>query len=120
MPLKTDIQEFLEMQNLTVFSSSMPRAIITAQALFNEKYNIIKDDRFIEFDLHFIQIPLIKLKFETWALISRILWFMGMLKTKKSVRSELLRAKNNTSFFYVLKLEKIMCYSSLTGCLICL
>lgn len=96
LPIKLYIKEF---QNISIFASSMPRALITAQALFNE-YDIIGEDRFVEFDLRFIPIPFIKLKFETWALISRILWFGRMLKTRRTVRFELNRATNAADFLY--------------------
>ena len=99
LPLKSHIQEFLETKNLSVFTSSMPRALITAQALFN-KYDIIGEDRFVEFDLHFVQIPFIKLKFGTWALISRILWFCRILKTTRPIRAELNRANDAGDFLY--------------------
>jgi broad specificity phosphatase PhoE len=96
LPVKSYIKEF---QNISIFASSMPRALITAQALFN-KHDIIAEDRFIEFDLRFIPIPFIKLKFEIWALISRILWFGRILKTRRTVRFELNRAKNAANFLY--------------------
>ena len=98
-PLKAHIQEFLEMKNLSVFASSMPRALITAQALFN-KYDIIAEERFIEFDLHFVQIPFIELKFGTWALISRILWFCRILNTTRPITAELNRARDAGEFLY--------------------
>ena len=65
--LKNYVQEILATQNLSVFASAMPRALITAQALFHEKYNIRGEERFVEFDLRFIRMPFIKLKFGTWA-----------------------------------------------------
>jgi broad specificity phosphatase PhoE len=99
LPIKHHIEEFLATQKISIFASSMPRALITAQVLFNE-YNIIGEDRFVEFDLRFIPIPFVKLKFETWALISRILWFGRILKTRRTVRLELNRAKNAANFLY--------------------
>jgi broad specificity phosphatase PhoE len=100
LSIKPHIEAFLEMQHIAVFASSMPRALITAQTLFHKKYTIVGEDRFIEFDLRFIPIPFIQLKFGTWALISRILWFGGMLKTKRSVKLELNRAKDASNFLY--------------------
>jgi len=99
-PIKSHLQSFIEDKKTIVFASSMTRALITAKELFGKKFDIVGDDRFIEFDLRFIYIPFLKLKFGTWALISRLIWFMGLLKTKRSFAYEYNRAKNVSEFLY--------------------
>jgi broad specificity phosphatase PhoE len=96
LPIKPYIKEY---QNISIFASSMPRALITAQALFNRD-DIIGEDRFVEFDLRFMPIPFVRLKFGTWALISRILWFGRILKTRREVQFEINRAKNASYFLH--------------------
>jgi broad specificity phosphatase PhoE len=80
-------------KNLKVFSSSLSRSLITARAIFGSKFDIDVKDLFVEFDLKILPIPLVKLKFKTWLLISRIIWFFGLLKTSRSFAQERLRAK---------------------------
>lgn len=92
-PLRQHIMNLTKDKNISVFVSSMPRALITAKALFKDKFKIVGDNRFIEFDLKFVPIPLLKLKFGTWAFISRIIWFMNLLKTKRSFAFEKQRAR---------------------------
>ena len=99
-PLKRYLHGFFAEKKSHVFASSMPRALLTAKAAFGEKFNIIGEERFIEFDLKFLPIPFVSLKFGTWAVISRILWFAGLLKTKRSFRNERLRAKKASEFIY--------------------
>jgi broad specificity phosphatase PhoE len=79
-------------QDLKIFSSSRARSLITAQEIFGGKFDIDVQDIFVEFDLKILPIPFIKLRFKTWLLISRIMWFFGLLKTSKSFAQEKLRA----------------------------
>ena len=54
----------------------------------------LSSDDFVEFDLRVFPVPILKAKFKTWMLISRIMWALGLLKTGKSFSQERLRAKN--------------------------
>jgi broad specificity phosphatase PhoE len=99
-PLKFHLDEFCNAKNSQLFVSSLPRAFLTAQTLFGDKYKIEKDDKFVEFDLNIVPIPLLHLTFRTWVVISRILWFMGALNTKRSFSFERARAKNAAEFLY--------------------
>lgn len=103
-PLKSLLNSFMD-EKSSIFVSSMPRALITAKALFEDKFKIVGDDRFIEFDLRFIPIPFLKLKFGTWALISRLVWFLGFLRTNRSFAFEKKRAKNAAQLI-ITKAEK--------------
>lgn len=93
LPLVNQVQLFLQGKNSIIFSSNMPRALITAKALFKDRHDIIFDGKFIEFDLNIIHIPLLKLKFGTWATISRILWFLRLIKSDRPIESEFKRAQ---------------------------
>lgn len=103
--IKTHIEGFLKEKKSIVLSSSMPRALITAKCMFGKNYDILVDKNFIEFDLKFIKIPLIKLKFGTWAAVSRLLWFVGIGKTDRKFRTEKLRAEECAEILYQKSLE---------------
>ncbi len=62
--------------------------MLSAKAIFSRENNIIISDDFKEFDLDVVPIPLFKFRFRAWLFISRILWFLGILKTNKSFRQE--------------------------------
>ena len=74
----------------------MPRALITAKCMFGKNYDILVDKNFIEFDLKLIRIPFIKLKFSTWATVSRLLWFAVIGKIDRKFSTEKLRAEECT------------------------
>lgn len=82
-----------------IYHSDLPRSTHTAELLFNEKFNLIADRRFREFQksiFRFLNFPL-PLKF--WTTISRILWFLGVNDPKiESIREAKLRAKANAIF----------------------
>ncbi|MEM6338741.1 MAG: hypothetical protein AAF673_02290 [Pseudomonadota bacterium] len=103
--IKTHLGGFLKEKKSIVLSSSMPRALITAKSMFGKNYDILVDKNFIEFDLKFIKIPLIKLKFGTWATISRLLWFAGIGKTDRKFKTEKLRAEDCAEILYRKSLE---------------
>ena len=92
-PLRTHLDDFLGSKNPIILASSLPRAFLTANRLFDKKSNIEPDSSFIEFDLNILPIPLINLTFRSWVVISRILWFMGLVKTKRSFSYERTRSK---------------------------
>ena len=93
--LKSKIDTILGDDNFDILTSSSPRALKTAQFLFHKKAEqIIVSDDFVEFDLRILPVPALKAKLNTWILISRIMWVLGLLKTDKSFLQERLRAKN--------------------------
>jgi len=100
LPLVNQVQLFLQGKNSIIFSSNMPRALITAKALFNDRQDIFFDSKFIEFDLNIIPLPLLKLKFGTWATISRILWFLRLIKSDRPIESEFKRAQECAELIY--------------------
>ena len=54
----------------------------------------------IEFDLNIIPLPLLRLKFGSWVTISRILWFLRLLKSDRPIKKELKRAKECEELIY--------------------
>ena len=79
---------------VVVYSSSLPRAIVTADYIFNPlglKTN--SNPVFSEFDLNIINIPKVKLPVQCWFFISRITWFLGNRNKAKSVLHEIRRSK---------------------------
>ena len=93
--LSPQVDIVLSDDDFDILTSSSPRALRTAQFLFHKKSEqIIISDDFVEFDLRVFPVPILKAKFKTWMLISRIMWALGLLKTGKSFSQERLRAKN--------------------------
>lgn len=99
-PLVNQASSSLQDKDACIFSSNMPRASTTAKNLFKNRQDIIFDSRFIEFDLSIILIPQIKLKFGTWAAISRILWFLRLFKSDRPIKDELKRAEECADLIY--------------------
>ena len=100
LPLENQVKSFLQDNNSIVFSSNMSRAVITAKTLFRNRNDIIFDSKFIEFDLNIIPLPLLRLKFGSWVTISRILWFLRLLKSDRPIKKELKRAKECAELIY--------------------
>ena len=93
--LSPQVDIVLSDDDFDILTSSSPRALRTAQFLFHKKSEqIIISDDFVEFDLRVFPVPILKAKFKTWMLISRIMRALGLLKTGKSFSQERLRAKN--------------------------
>ena len=91
--LRSQIDVLFGNNDFDIFTSSSSRALITAQVLFLKKAEQITiSDDFLEFDLAIFPIPVLKVKFKTWILISRIMWVIGLLKTNRSFLQERLRA----------------------------
>ena len=100
LPLVNQVKLFLQDKGSVIFSSNMPRALMTAKSLFQDRHDIIFDSKFIEFDLNIIPLPILKLQFGTWATISRILWFLRLLKSDRPIQSELKRALECAELIY--------------------
>lgn len=61
----------------TVLSSTLPRAIETAQKAAGQEREIPADPMFVEAPLPPPPIPMLKLRPGTWGVVSRIFWFWG-------------------------------------------
>jgi broad specificity phosphatase PhoE len=84
----------LQNNPVVVYSSGLPRAIATADYIFNPldlKTN--KNFIFSEFDLNLVKLPMVKLRVQSWFFISRITWFMGIRNKAKSLLHEIHRSK---------------------------
>lgn len=97
-PLREPLSQCLKYENLEVFCSSLPRAVITARNIFKSLRTQNISDLFIEFDLKILAIPHIKLKFVTWLIVSRIFWLFGMLKSARNFRQEIARSSKCAKF----------------------
>ena len=54
---------------------------------------MLVNKNFIEFDLNFIKITLIKLKFNTWTTFFRLLRFVGIDKTDRKFKTKKTKSK---------------------------
>jgi broad specificity phosphatase PhoE len=101
LPLADRVEPILNNKDSIIFASTRPRATITAKKLFaSRREEIIFDDKFIEFDLKILPLPWVKMSFNAWATISRILWFLRLLPSERSVSYELTRAKECAEILY--------------------
>lgn len=100
--LKKDIDIFAKNPNTIVFSSSMPHALLTAKTIFENANEINVDSKFVEFNLNIISIlpRKLRLKFKTWAVMSRLCWFLGFIKSNRSFSDERIRAKECADILY--------------------
>lgn len=94
LDIKDKIQNIVNLNNIKVFCSTLPRASITAKHLFPKGTDIIASNKFVEFDLFIFYIPFLKCSMQVWFFISRMLWFIGILKTNRNFKQEHKRAKN--------------------------
>lgn len=93
--LSEEVGHIRKIPKLQILSSTRPRSIKTAKALFRDKiYSIDSKEEFVEFDLRIVKLPLIKLGFRKWLLLSRFLWFIGFTGGAESCAEEIARAKN--------------------------
>ncbi|THA01819.1 histidine phosphatase family protein [Rodentibacter pneumotropicus] len=76
-----------------IYSSPLPRARITANALFNSA-NITFCEALKEFNLNIANIPFIALSVKYWFVISRLLWFVGLNRAEKTRVQEKSRVKD--------------------------
>ena len=101
LPLANRVEHILNDKDSIIFASTRPRSAITAKKLFAlRQEEIIFDNKFIEFDLKILPLPFVKMSFGAWATISRILWFLRLLPSERSVSYELNRAKECADILY--------------------
>ena len=70
--------------SVTVYSSNLPRAVLTAKTVFPEK-DIIQERMFKEVELPAVRIP-IKANYFIWKSISRIFWIISLSRKENFVR----------------------------------
>ena len=75
-----------------VCSSPLPRAALTAQKLFPHRRDIEYLEALREFNLRIFPVPLIKMPFDCWLVLSRLLWLCGMNHSDASAKEERRRA----------------------------
>lgn len=80
----SDLYKEIEALDFHVYSSPLNRAYLTARELFKECK--ILDD-LIELDLQLIDIPYIRLRLQSWFILSRIAWLLR-IKESREVPSE--------------------------------
>ena len=68
-----------------VYTSTLPRAINTAEKTFNKEMPMESDSLFNEFERKVIQFPNVKLPRQFWSVTTRIVWMMGF--NKKGIES---------------------------------
>ena len=69
------IQNLLGNEKLTVYTSSMSRAIQTARILFPEADSLYSVPLFNEYELSMIAVPILPLPYKAWTTLSRFFWF---------------------------------------------
>lgn len=99
--IKDKIHDVINLDKVKVFCSTSSRASITADHLFPKNSDIIRGDKFIEFDLSIFYVPFLRCGIRTWFFISRILWFVGILKTDRSFKQECERVESCVEFLIV-------------------
>lgn len=94
-PLLNEIRALVHTNNhVVVFTSILPRAINTAQYIFDSSaVSTISHPIFSEFDLDILKIPIIQLSTKGWFFISRVAWLLGMKGRSSSFSDERKRAK---------------------------
>ena len=70
-----------------ICSSPLPRAALTAQKLFPQR-SIEYLEALREFNLQIFPVPLIKMPFDCWLVLSRLLWLCGMNPSGASAKAE--------------------------------
>lgn len=85
-----DVLQMIEGYESTdsIFSSPQSRALRTAELLFGSNAVIIADSTLMELDYEVVQIPFLHLPVNTWLLISRISWMMGVHRGGLPARKE--------------------------------
>ncbi|OOF41359.1 hypothetical protein BKK47_01310 [Rodentibacter mrazii] len=76
-----------------IYSSPLPRARITANSLFSST-KITFCEALKEFNLNISNIPFISLSVKHWFVISRLLWFVGLDRSGKTLAQEKSRVKD--------------------------
>ncbi|MEH0155185.1 histidine phosphatase family protein [Limibacter armeniacum] len=87
------------LQHPMIFCSSIERAVNTSKLIFEEKYDIVTDARFREFERKVMHFWNIKMPLGVWLSVSRGLWILGLndkgIETKRKAK---LRSKGNADF----------------------
>ncbi|UZR95394.1 histidine phosphatase family protein [Chondrinema litorale] len=95
-PLPVCPEDFKENK---VYHSNIPRAVNTASRIFADRYDMIENDRFREFERKIFPFFNIKMPLSVWLTVSRGLWFLGLndkgIENFKEARK---RAKSNAEF----------------------
>ncbi|HEY4652198.1 MAG TPA: histidine phosphatase family protein [Pontibacter sp.] len=60
-----------------VYCSTLPRAQLTAKAIFGEKVQLVTDAGFREFERRIFSLPWLRLPVKLWLFLARVLWFLG-------------------------------------------
>lgn len=78
------IQNLLEGDSYTIYTSTMQRAIETAEMISQKQLPIVSSSVFNEYELPMISIPLIPLPYVVWTSISRLFWLSHLSKKNES------------------------------------
>ncbi len=79
-----------------IVCSDLPRSVESARALGIKEVNHV-ESMFREMGLPYANFPSPKLSLNTWAVIFRVLWFLGYSSNGESLREAKLRASNGAS-----------------------
>lgn len=80
--------------NVKFYISPLPRALITARAMFADRITEARvAEDFQEFNLKIAYLPWVKLRLEQWFAVSRLLWVLGLNRSEHTFKSEKERAK---------------------------
>jgi broad specificity phosphatase PhoE len=60
-----------------VYCSSLPRAQLTAKAIFGEEPEYIVNSNFREFEKRIFSLPFLRLPIKVWLVTARVLWLLG-------------------------------------------
>lgn len=82
-----------------IYHSSLPRARHTASLLFGDKFQMVSDSRFREFEKNIFPFFNIHLPLKFWNVLSRLLWYFGFNSREiENVKQAKLRARSNADF----------------------
>jgi broad specificity phosphatase PhoE len=79
-----------------VYHSSLRRAAHTAELLFGDRFELIPDNRYREFERGVMKGMGINMPLKIWKIISRLQWFLGFSSSEiESVKSAMERSRSN-------------------------
>lgn len=82
-----------------IYHSSLPRARHTASLVFGDKFQMVSDSRFREFEKNIFPFFNIHLPLNFWNALSRLLWYFGFNSREiENVKQAKLRARSNADF----------------------
>lgn len=82
-----------------IYHSTLPRAQHTADLIFGDRFQMVADSRFREFEKKIIPFLNIHLPLKFWTVVSRILWYLGFNSREiENVKQAKLRARANADF----------------------